>query len=287
MKILITGAKGMLGADLCNIFQKGHKIKATDIDDMDVRRKDVILKTALQFQPDMIIHLAALTQVDDCERNPDDAFHTNTVGTQNVALVCQQLNIPMVYTSTISVFDGTKPEPYIEYDTPNPQSYYSLSKYRGEQIVQSLLSKYYIVRAGWMFGGGKEDKKFVAKIIELAQSRSVLKVVNDKFGSPVYTVDFANAIKNIMTTGQYGVYHAVNTGGPVSRFEVAQAILEFANITECKLLSVSSAEFPLPAHRPRMEAGRNLVMKLNRLPPMRHWRDALKEYIQTTLIGDL
>ncbi len=283
MKILVTGARGVLGTDLCAIFAEEYQIKATDIEDMDVRRRDIVSDVVSQFRPEMIIHLTALTDVDACERNPDVAFQTNTIGTQNVALVCQQFDIPMVYVSTISVFDGTKPEAYTEYDTPNPQSYYSRSKYQGELIVQSLLRKYYIVRAGWMFGGGKRDKKFVAKIIELAQTRSSLKVVNDKFGSPIYTRDFAEAIKRIITTGQYGVFHAVNTGGPVSRFEIAQAILQFANITSCELFPVCSAEFPLPAPRPRMEAGRNLVMELLGMTPMRHWRVALQEYIQTML----
>lgn len=285
MKILVTGAKGMLGTDLCAIFKEEHHVKATDIEDMDVRRREVVHQVASEFRPDLIIHLAALTDVDGCERKPDEAFHTNTIGTQNVALVCQQLTIPLVYISTISVFDGTKPEAYTEYDMPNPQSYYSQSKYQGERIVQSLLQKYYIVRAGWMFGGGKEDKKFVGKIIELAQTRPVLKIVNDKLGSPIYTDDFARAIQRIITTGQYGVFHAVNTGGPVSRFEVAQAILEYSNIESCELLPVSSAEFPLPAPRPRMEAGRNLVMNLLGMEPMRHWRVALQEYIQTTFMG--
>lgn len=286
MKILVTGAKGMLGTDLCTIFEPEHTVYPTDIDDMDVRDRSAIAAVADEFQPDMIVHLAAMTNVDECEKQPDAAYHTNTIGTQNVALVCQALDIPMVYVSTISVFDGIKQYPYTEFDDPNPQSFYSHSKYQGEKIVQSLLPRYYIVRAGWMFGGGKEDKKFVAKIIELAQSRDSLNVVDDKFGSPVYTVDFATAIKTLMTTGQFGVYHAVNVGGPVSRFEVAEAILEYAGIKDCTLFPVSSAEFPLPAHRPRMEAGRNFAMELIGLPPMRHWCEALQEYIQTTLIGD-
>ena len=99
-------------------------------------------------------------------------------------------------------------------------------------------------------------------------------------------MDFARAIHDIMTTGQYGVYHALNNGGPVSRYAVAQAILEFANIQDCELIPVSSAEFPLPAHRPRMETVRNLAMELNGMPKIRHWRDALIEYIQTTLMDD-
>ncbi len=283
MKILVTGARGMLGIDLCSIFEEEHQIKATDIDDMDVRCRESIFAVASQFKPELVIHLTALTDVDECERHPYEAFQTNTLGTQNVALVCQQFNIPMVYVSTISVFDGTKPEPYTEYDTPNPQSYYSKSKYQGERIVQFLLQKYYIVRTGWMFGGGERDKKFVGKIIELMQTRSSLRIVNDKFGSPIYTIDFAKAIKKIISTGQYGVFHAVNIGGAASRFDVAQAILEYANIENCELLPVSSEEFALPAPRPRMEAGRNMVMELLGMAPMRHWRIALREYIRNIL----
>jgi dTDP-4-dehydrorhamnose reductase len=286
MNVLITGARGMLGTDLSSIFARGNHVTSTDIDDMDVRDRDAIANVAADCRPDLIIHLAALTDVDGCEREPDEAFRTNTIGTQNVALVCQQLEIPMVYLSTISVFDGTKPESYTEFDTPNPQSYYSRSKYQGERILQSLLRRCYIVRAGWMFGGGKKDKKFVAKIVELAQTRDELKIVNDKFGSPTYTVDISRGVLNLVETGQYGIYHLVNTGQPASRYEVAKAIFEYAGITGCELRPVSSAEFPLPAPRPRMEAGRNLVAELIGLPSMRPWQEALKEYIQTTLLGD-
>jgi len=287
MKVLITGAKGMLGTDLCQEWQtRGYVLCATDIQDMDIRDSLQVQKTFTDFKPELVLHLAALTAVDGCEREPEQAYRTNTIGTQNVALACQRTNVPLVYISTISIFDGIKCEPYTEFDTPNPKSWYSRAKYEGEKMVERLLQRYYIVRAGWMFGGGKEDKKFVARIIDLAQSRPSLKVVNDKFGSPIYTVDFARAIHDIMTTEQYGIYHAVNNGGPVSRYAVAQAILEFANIQGCELIPVNSAEFPLPAHRPRMEAARNFVMELNGMPKMRHWRDALKEYIQTVLMVD-
>lgn len=286
MNVLITGARGMLGTDLARIFEAEHRVTSTDIDDMDVRDRNAISNVVADYRPGLIVHLAALTDVDGCEREPEEAFRTNTIGTQNVALVCQRLAIPVVYLSTISVFDGTKPEPYTEFDTPNPQSFYSRSKYQGERIVRSLLRQYYIVRAGWMFGGGMKDKKFVAKIVKLAQSRDELKIVNDKFGSPTYTVDISRSILNLVETGQYGVYHLVNTGQPASRYEVAEAILEYAGITDCELRPVSSAEFPLPAPRPRMEAGRNLAAELVGLPPMRPWQEALKEYIQTTLLGD-
>lgn len=286
MRILVTGARGMLGTGLCRVLeQKGHDIKATDIKDMDVRDSNLVQQTATDFRPDCVLHLAALTDVDGCEREPDESFRTNTLGTQNVALACQSAGAVMVYVSTISIFGGSKCEPYTEFDTPNPQSWYSRSKYQGEVIVEKLLSHYYIVRAGWMFGGGKEDKKFVAKIMDLASERTHLSVVNDKFGSPTYTRDFADGIEQLLQTGLYGTYHMVNSGGYCSRYEFAQAILEFAGITTCSLQPVSSAEFPLPAPRPRMEAARNYQLELRNWEWMRPWREALEEYVQTVLLG--
>ena len=285
MKVLITGAKGMLGTDLCQEWQaRGYEMYATDIQEMDVRDSLQVQKTFADFKPELVLHLAALTDVDACEREPEQAYRTNTIGTQNVALACQQANVPLVYISTLSVFDGTKCELYTEFDTPNPQSWYSRSKYEGEKIVEHLLQRYYIVRAGWMFGGGHEDKKFVAKIIELAGQRPELKIVNDKFGSPTYTHDLARALIRLTQTGWFGVYHSVNTGEPCSRYEFAQKVLEYAQVTSCQLLPVNSAEFPLPAHRPRMEAGRNLHSELLGLELMRPWPIALREYISATLV---
>ena len=285
MRVLITGAKGMLGTDLCQEWQtQGYEICATDIQVMDVRQPGQVQKTFADFKPELVLHLAALTDVDGCEREPGQAYRTNTIGTQNIALACQTANVPLAYISTLSVFDGTKCEPYTEFDTPNPQSWYSRAKYEGEKIVERLLQRYYIVRAGWMFGGGREDKKFVAKIVELAQTRAELKIVDDKFGSPTYTRDLSRALIKLESTGWYGLYHSVNTGAPCSRYEFAQKILEYAGITTCRLVPISSSEFPLPAPRPRMEAGRNLHAELLGLKLMRPWEDALREYISLTLM---
>lgn len=279
MRILVTGAKGMMGSDLCPVLQKNHQVLATDIAEMDVRESEWVSDTCHEFKPDVVMHLAALTNVDDCEKRPNEAFRTNALGTQNVALACQEIGATMVYVSTISVFDGKKPTPYMEFDRPNPQSYYSLAKYEGERIVQSLLTRYYIVRAGWMFGGGLEDKKFVAKIVDLACVRPELKVVNDKIGSPTYTLDISRAIEQLIQTRLYGLYHIVNANGCVSRYELACAILKYAGITNCQVIPVTSAEFPLPAPRPRMEAAVNYYLGLRGMNWMRDWRLALREYL--------
>ena len=285
MRILVTGANGMLGTDLCRELEAaGYDFLVTDIDNMDVRDPEQIRGVFESFRPEHVFHLAAMTDVDFCEQAPEQAYKTNSVGTQLIALACQNADIPMTYISTISVFDGSKPTPYTEFDLPNPQSWYSRAKYEGEKIVEKLLQRYFIVRAGWMFGGGVEDKKFVAKIIELARTRPQLKIVNDKFGSPTYTRDFSKAILRMQQSGLYGLYHAVNLGEPVSRYAFAQKIIQLAGIEGCSLLPVSSDEFPLPAPRPNMEAARNLHAELLNLQIMRPWEEALSEYIRTTLL---
>ena len=282
-RVLVTGAKGMLGVDLCSIFAPHFDLLAVDVDELDVRRADSVFSTFDSFKPDVVIHLAAMTDVDACEKTPDLAYQVNAVGTQLIALACQKHNAEMVYLSSVSVFGGDKHDAYTDFDTPNPVSHYSRSKYQGELIVQSLLRRYYIVRAGWMFGGGMRDKKFVARIIELARAKPVLQIVDDKFGSPTYTRDIANGILQLINTGWYGAYNMVNTGTPASRYEVAQNILEYANITSCELQPVSSAQFPLPAPRPRMEAAQNLRLELLGLNIMRSWQEALREYILKVL----
>jgi dTDP-4-dehydrorhamnose reductase len=278
MKVLVTGAKGMLGSDLCPIFAQHHHVLATDLEEIDVRHPTAVMKAFKEFRPELVLHLAALTNVDGCQQNKDEAFLTNAVGTKNVSLACAQVGAAIVYISTGSVFDGTGSEPYSEFDTPNPQSEYSKAKYQGELMVKELVRKHYIVRAGWMFGGGDRDKKFVGKIIALANRGQKLQVVDDKFGSPTYTRDMARGILRLVETGWYGTYHMANTGC-CSRFEYACKVVELAGIDSCPMEPVSSDAFPLPAPRPRMEAIRNHLLQLLGLDWMRPWEEALEDYI--------
>jgi dTDP-4-dehydrorhamnose reductase len=282
VKVLVTGAGGMLGRDLCRVFGERHDVIATDVEEMDVRDHALVLATVERSRPEIVVHLAGITDVDQCERDPDLAYGVNALGTKNVALACQRANVTMVYVSTLAVFDGTKCEPYTEFDKPNPQSQYARSKYQGELVVRDFLDEYYVVRAGWLFGGGQRDKKFVGVIIERARARSELKVVNDKFGSPSYTKDLSSGILQLVETRQYGTYHMVNTGSASSRYEIARKILEYARIDTCRLIACSSADFPLAAPRPRMEAGQNFNLGLMGLGLMRPWQAALREYIETT-----
>ena len=281
MRVFITGADGMLGRDVCKIFRNDHTITEFDISlnsKDDITKRDHLWSILKEKQVEYILHLAAKTDVDDCERNPDEAFRNNTIGTKNLALYCFENDIPMVYISTGSVFDGLKPEPYIEYDIPNPQNIYAKSKYLGEQIVTQFVKKFFIFRAGWMFGGAKEDKKFVVKIIELAKKNNEIKAVTDKVGTPTYTKDFAKGIFQMIKSKEYGLYHMGNLGY-CSRYDLACKIMHLSSLS-AKVIPVSSAYFPLAAPRPRMEAIRNYQFELINLIKMRPWYEALTEYIK-------
>ena len=184
------------------------------------------------------------------------------------------------------IFGGEKPEPYIEFDTPSPANVYGHSKLAGEQIVTSLLDRYYIARAGWMIGGGPKDRKFVGKLVALiAGGERNLRAVDDKIGSPTYAKDLAAGIRMLVETGYFGLYHLVNTGSACSRYEIAVALCEILDREDVAVDPVSSAFFPLPAPRARSEAMVNYKLDLLGINPMRPWRDALETYVEDELRG--
>jgi dTDP-4-dehydrorhamnose reductase len=288
--MLVTGTGGMVGTYVSEVF-KDYDLVLTDMVNgfvyLDVREASRVLEAIGDVKPDVVVHLAAATDVDRCEQEPDWAYHTNAIGTQNVALACQARDVTMVYISTAGVFGGDKPEPYIEFDAPRPANVYGQSKLAGEEIVSTLLQRYYIVRAGWMIGGGKKDKKFVGKITRLiAEGMNPVQIVSDKFGSPTYAKDLLRGIHTLLGTNYYGLYHMVNRGC-CSRYDVALAIRDVLQRSDVEIIPVSSAYFPLPAPRARSEAMRNLKLEMLGLNLMRPWKDALREYIATELAPDL
>jgi dTDP-4-dehydrorhamnose reductase len=292
MKVLVTGASGMLGSALCPLLcSNGYKVYRTDINTpdtgiefLDIRNIDSLKSFIEKNKPDIIFHLAAETDVDKCEIEVEHAYLTNTVGTQNVSSLCKEYNILMAYISTCGVFDGKKKEPYSESDEPNPISIYTKTKFDGEKAVKSLLKKYFIFRAGWMIGGGKKDKKFVAKIVNLIKTRDTLMVVNDKRGCLTFTKDFSECIIKIIKLGQHGLYHVTNEG-IATRYDIACKIAEYLRRKDVIIKPVSSAFFPLPAPRPDSEAVDNYKIKLLGIK-MRPWEEALSEYLKE-LTGDI
>ncbi|MBN2071285.1 MAG: dTDP-4-dehydrorhamnose reductase [Candidatus Krumholzibacteriota bacterium] len=282
-RVYVTGARGMLGKALVPLLEKKYEVKATDLPEADITDRDNIVSDIRSFSPDYVFHLASMTDVDLCELHPEQARLSNTTGTRNVAEGAKETGAMMIYISTGMIYNGRKKGPYTEYDLPDPVNVYGRTKYEGELEIGRLLKRYFIFNTCWIFGGGKEDKKFVSKILELAGKNKKLKIVDDRIGSPTYTVDFARAIADLIEQNEYGRFHCVNSG-LASRFQLAEKILQIAGITGCSLTPVSSDEFPLPAPRPEMEGMSNYRLTLMGLDNMRPWDEALSEYIREVLI---
>jgi len=290
MKIFLTGASGMLGAEIIRkLSEENHELMLTDLTPrleeitlLDVRDVSAVKKQVAGFKPDYVLHLAAETNVDLCEQDPSHAYRTNTEGTRNVVDACRDHHIPLVYISTSSVFPGDKETPYTESDQCGPVNVYAKSKWEGELLIEKTLKEYFIIRASWMIGGWALDKKFVYKIVsQLLAGKQELRVVADKFGTPTFTRDFANNILPLLNTGQYGIYHMGNKG-TCSRHEMAEKIVAFMGLQDkVRVIPISSDDFPLPAPRPRSEMIINSKLDslgLNHMPP---WEDALQDYIET------
>ncbi len=288
-KILITGCGGMLGSPVYPYLKsKGYDVMATDIDldenwlsHLDVRNLDEATQVATKFKPDIILHLAALTNLEYCENNKEDAHKTNYLGTRNMAIISKKLNIPMVYISTAGVFDG-KDERYSEEDFPNPINVYGKTKLYAEIAVQNLLEKYFVVRAGWMVGGGKKDKKFVSYMLsQIKEGRQKFKVVNDTYGTITYTLDFAKNLEKLFNTKHYGLYHMA-CHGDTTRHEMMKHILTLLEKDTNAIEPVSSEFFKkdFPVQRATSERMVNKKLQSINLDNMGHWKDSLKHYIE-------
>lgn len=287
-KIYIAGCGGMLGRAVYAEFARDCQIKATDIDlninwleYADVRELNGFEESVKAFKPDILINLSALTDLEYCEGNADNAWLTNALGAENAAVIARRLDIPLVQISTAGIVDGAQ-DLYNDFDQPNPLGIYAKSKYYGEQIVQRLSPKHFVFRAGWMMGGGPtKDKKFINKIFkQIVAGATELKVVNDKLGTPTYTVSFARGIRIVASTDLYGVYNQV-CEGDCSRYEVAVEFVRLLGLRgKIKVTEVDSDYFKQEYFAPRPASEKLVNMKLHArgFKHMPHWRDALEEY---------
>lgn len=287
MKIFVTGCSGMLGSSvMAHLKELGHEAVGVDLLHPDpARRLDVSDLEALKaFAPldgcGLFLHLAAATDVDRCEKEPDMAFRANALAPEHLARISAERGVPMVHISTGAVFAGNrKSDAYTEYDEPSPMSVYAWSKLRGEQAVRERNPMHYIVRAGWMMGGATEDKKFVGKIVaQLLEGKRKLMAVSDKRGSPTYTLDLARNLMPLVASGLHGTYHMANHG-TCSRDEMARKIAAILGV-DAVVEPVPSSYFPLPAHRPDSECLRNLKLEFLGLDRMPQWEKSLEDYVK-------
>lgn len=290
MRILVTGAAGAVGSYVPQVFSDDELVltdRRGDFRFLDVRDIASVQATLADVKPDVVLHLAAATDVDKCEQDHDYAFANNAVGTQAVALACRDLGCELVYISTAGVFWGDKADPYTEFDDPRPANVYGVSKLAGERIVRTLCDRAYIVRAGWMIGGGTLDRKFVGKISEqLRNGATHLKAVDDKRGTPTYAPDLLRTVKRLLATGWHGLYHGANQG-VCTRWDVAAELATILGRDDVEIERVSSDAFPLPAPRADSEAMINYNLALVGLDEAPPWQDALRTYVEGELIAAL
>jgi dTDP-4-dehydrorhamnose reductase len=289
-KIYMAGCGGMLGEAFYQQFRNHYIIKCTDKDVnedwlsfLDFRDYEAYRKDVVDYKPDLLFHLGAYTDLEFCEENSDDTYHTNTLSVENAVFIANELNIPLLYISTAGIFDGNK-NSYDDWDQPNPIGVYARSKYMGERFVVENAQRYLICRAGWMMGSGpKKDKKFIQKIMQqIKAGNKELFIVNDKDGTPTYTHDFANNVKLLIRKEYWGLYNLV-CGGQTNRFEVAEELLKILGIKEeIKITPVTSDYFKEEyfAERPPCERLVNRKLNLRGLNIMRDWKVALKDYIE-------
>lgn len=282
MKVLVTGANGQLGYDVVKELQKqniecyGASRKDFDIVDFEVTEKFIT-----NYMPDAVIHCAAYTAVDKAEDEQGLCYLVNASATENIAEICKKINAKMLYISTDYVFDGTKDGFYEVDDIPNPINIYGKTKLLGEQAVQKILNKYFIVRISWVFG--EHGNNFVKTMLRLGKERKVINVVADQYGSPTYTADLAPLLIEMIKTNKYGIYHATNEG-VCTWAELAEEIFKIAKM-DVKVNHITMNEFPTKALRPQNSKLSKLILKYSGFSVLTNWKVALQKYIKEKYIS--
>jgi dTDP-4-dehydrorhamnose reductase len=288
-RIYMAGAGGMLGEGFRDVLGERHELRCTDKDVnadwlsfLDFRDFHAYREEVRAFAPDYLFHLGAYTDLEYCELDPDDTYATNTLAVENAVHIANELDVPLLYISTAGIYDGLK-ETYDDWDLPNPLGHYARSKYMGERFVAENCRRHLVCRAGWMMGGGPpKDKKFIQKLMaQLKSGATELFIVDDKLGTPTYTIDFARNAELLLSTGLWGVYNMV-CAGVTGRLEVARYLIQALGLQrKVKINAVSSEHFAKEyfAARPASERLLTTKLDLRGLNVMRDWRVCLEEYL--------
>ena len=275
-KIIVLGSDGQLGTALCDLFEnKNIDLKEFDFPDIDIRISETYQNKIIDYNPDILINCAAYTNVEGAEDEEALAFNVNYAGVMNLAEYAKERDITLCHLSTDYVFDGTKEEPYTEEDPTNPLGVYGKSKWAGEEEVRTV-EKHYIIRTAWMYG--RYGKNFISKIIAASKINDELKVVNDQYGSPTYTVDLSKRIMEIVTHLPYGTYNATNNG-VCTWYELACYVLKSLKINT-PVVPISSSDYPSRVKRPSYSVLSNESSLKCGLKPMPNWQDAVDRFLQ-------
>jgi len=267
---LVTGANGQLGQELAEILpERDHEVVALSRSELDIADPGAIERAMGAYLPELVVNAAAYTNVDGCETEGELAYRINALGPRNLAESCESHECDLLHVSTNYVFDGRSDRPYEPFDQPNPISAYGRTKLAGEEYVKHLSTRWYVVRSAGVYG---EGHNFVRTMLRVAQERDVLKVKDDEFISPTYARDLAQGIVEVAETRLYGLYHLTNSGF-CSWYEFAREIFGYAGI-EVGVVPIPGSEYPLPAARPA-----NGVLSSLGSPRLRHWREALADYL--------
>ena len=276
MRLFITGIRGQLGRTL-QATLTGHEVTGIDLPECDIAHRASIGAAIKDAAPDVVIHCAAMTDVDGCARDPQAAYRANGLGTQNVALACQAVGAPMLHISTNEVFDGAAGRPYTEFDALNPINAYARSKLAGEWYTRHLLTRFYIVRIAWLYALGGRNFTNPHRIVQLADKHGRLRVVTDEVSSPTYAIDLAQAIAQLVASGQYGVYHFTNEGS-CSRFDYVSEVLRLSGRSTVTVEPTTLAAFERDSTPPPFAplanvAGAAIGIRL------RPWQEAVAEFL--------
>lgn len=276
-KILVTGGGGAIGSYVSDVF-KDSKVILAKKSTLDITQQSQVLEKIKRHRPDLVIHLAALTNVDFCEENESIATKVNFEGTKNVAFACKKYRTTLVYISTATVFDGKNPpkEGYTENDKPSPINIYGKTKLLGEKIIQKTLKNYIIIRIGWLVGGKENNNFFISYMSKKILRGEHILAVNDIFGTLAYAPDMLQFIKKKLEKGETGLFHFACKGS-CSRYDIALVLRSILNPT-IKITPVSYESFikEFPAPRPKYQVIQSKKHKIKQT-----WKATLKAYIKT------
>lgn len=277
MKVLVTGARGMLAHDLIPLLRKTHKVVAFSREDLDITERASVFGRIKKEAPGIVINCAAYTKVDKAEEEREKAFLVNGLGVQNLAMICHNMDIPLCHISTDYVFDGRKDRPYTPFDATNPVNTYGESKLAGERYIQWLMNSFYIIRTSWLYGRGGSN--FVSTIVSLAKQKKEIRVVKDQKGSPTSTVSLSLAILDLIGSGAFGIYHFTDgTEGGISWFDFAKEIIRLTGY-KTRVIPIVTDQLPRPAKRPANSVLDTAVFSMVTGRKPTDWKEALRGHL--------